>query len=179
MLVVYDEEKSKKKYFICLTEEAANTVISKFSEPLSSDGLDETDNNNLAQSARKKQDQNDISNRFHQVNTEEAIKEESVTLNRDLVRSDDVVHLLTTSQLRISISRKRREFGGPFRFTDSDAHDGLVECRQFKNPNFDLIRLQKDVGTQVRHNSNNAIHHVFSQLPLQRTKLCKQCGLVM
>ena len=52
-------------------------------------------------------------------------------------------------QIKLSISRKRREFGAPSKFSDRDAHDGLVECRPFKNPNYDLMMREADVGVQV------------------------------
>lgn len=50
--------------------------------------------------------------------------------------------------IKLSISRKRREFGAPNKFSDRDAHDGLVECRPFKNPNYDLTMREADVGVQ-------------------------------
>eukprot|EP00026_Physarum_polycephalum_P002615 Phypoly_transcript_02622.p1 GENE.Phypoly_transcript_02622~~Phypoly_transcript_02622.p1 ORF type:complete len:855 (+),score=165.96 Phypoly_transcript_02622:154-2718(+) len=50
--------------------------------------------------------------------------------------------------IKLSISRKRKEFGAPNKFSDRDAHDGLVECRPFKNPNYDLMMKEVEVGIQ-------------------------------
>ena len=49
----------------------------------------------------------------------------------------------------MNVSRKGSEFGYPYRFSDRDAHDGLVECRQFKNPNYDLLMKERDAAIQA------------------------------
>ena len=131
--MVYDEEnQGKKNFLICLTEDARAEVLAKYSS---------SQFGTMGTTAIK----NDGS--LLAADTEDAVREESVSLNRDLVNVLFACCLMV--KLKVSITRKRREFGGPYRFTDSDAHDGLVECRQFKNPNFDLIRMQKDIGIQV------------------------------
>jgi len=55
-------------------------------------------------------------------------------------------------QLKVSVRRKRREFGAPCEFKDrnvADAKDGYIECTSFKDKTFDLQKLELDKGTQV------------------------------
>ena len=52
--------------------------------------------------------------------------------------------------MQLKISRKRREFGGPYKFTDRDADSSeIVEFRQHKDPNFELKRGVQDKGLQA------------------------------
>lgn len=46
-------------------------------------------------------------------------------------------------------SRKRKEFGGPHKFSDRDALDSFLECRPHKDPNFDLKRMEVERGVQA------------------------------
>lgn len=50
--------------------------------------------------------------------------------------------------LLLAVSRARSEFGLGFKLADRDAHDGFVECRPFKDPNFELRRATRSAGTQ-------------------------------
>eukprot|EP00742_Colponemidia_sp_Colp-10_P002537 GILJ01002711.1.p1 GENE.GILJ01002711.1~~GILJ01002711.1.p1 ORF type:complete len:864 (-),score=136.71 GILJ01002711.1:252-2471(-) len=49
----------------------------------------------------------------------------------------------------MQISRKRRDFGGAWKFNDREAGDGLVECRQHKDPNYALRKRELDIGLQA------------------------------
>lgn len=55
--------------------------------------------------------------------------------------------------VQVTIARKRREFSAPYKFSDKDSQDlwnsSQMECRPFKDPNFELKRLERDVGTQA------------------------------
>jgi WD40 repeat protein len=68
------------------------------------------------------------------LSTEESIRETHILGNRDL--------------LRLSLTRKKKDFGGNFKFTDNDSSDGLIECRQFKNTN-EILRGENDIGIQA------------------------------
>eukprot|EP00002_Diphylleia_rotans_P019732 TRINITY_DN3814_c0_g3_i2.p1 TRINITY_DN3814_c0_g3~~TRINITY_DN3814_c0_g3_i2.p1 ORF type:complete len:630 (+),score=129.61 TRINITY_DN3814_c0_g3_i2:60-1949(+) len=51
--------------------------------------------------------------------------------------------------LTLSVAKPRREFGTPCRFSDRDAHDSLVECRPFKDPNFEIRKFERESGVQA------------------------------
>jgi hypothetical protein len=74
LLLVYDEEnQGKKNFLVCLTEDARTEVLAKYSSsPFSASATSGTIKNDGSLLA---------------VNTEDAVKEESVSLNRDLVFS--------------------------------------------------------------------------------------------
>ena len=60
--------------------------------------------------------------------------------------------ILTSIQIKVSVKRKRREFGAPCQFTDrnvADAKDGYIECTSYKDKTFDLQTVELDKGTQV------------------------------
>ncbi|GAX83067.1 hypothetical protein CEUSTIGMA_g10493.t1 [Chlamydomonas eustigma] len=55
--------------------------------------------------------------------------------------------------LQMVIQRRRREFYQAFKLTDKDAHElwnsSQMECRPFKDPNFDLRHLEQERGVQA------------------------------
>jgi len=55
--------------------------------------------------------------------------------------------------VRMVVQRKRREFNLAFRLSDKDAHElwnsSQMECRPFKDPNFDLRKMEQDVAVQA------------------------------
>ena len=59
----------------------------------------------------------------------------------------------TRETVTVTISRKRREFGAPYKFSDKDSQElwnsSQMECRPFKDPNFELKRLEREVGVQA------------------------------
>ena len=55
-------------------------------------------------------------------------------------------------QIKVSVKRKRTEFGAPCEFQDrnvADAKDGYIECVSYKDKTFDLQTVELDKGTQV------------------------------
>ena len=55
-------------------------------------------------------------------------------------------------QMKVSVKRKRKEFGAPCVFKDrnvGDAKDGYIECTSYKDKTFDLQTVELDKGTQV------------------------------
>jgi len=59
----------------------------------------------------------------------------------------------TREPLVVQISRRRREFKAPYKFTDKDSQElwnsSQMECRPFKDPNFELRRMEHDMGIQA------------------------------
>ncbi|KAK3283163.1 hypothetical protein CYMTET_9130 [Cymbomonas tetramitiformis] len=59
----------------------------------------------------------------------------------------------TRELLVVSIARKRREFGASHKFSDKDSQElwnsSQMECRPFKDPNFELKRLEHELGIQA------------------------------
>ncbi|KXZ55747.1 hypothetical protein GPECTOR_2g1297 [Gonium pectorale] len=56
--------------------------------------------------------------------------------------------------IRLVVQRRRREFHAPnIKLADKDAHElwnsSQMECRPFKDPNFDMRRMEQDVGVQA------------------------------
>lgn len=55
--------------------------------------------------------------------------------------------------VRIIVSRRRADFSQPFKLADKDAHElwnsSQMECRPFKDPNFDLRKSEQDVAVQA------------------------------
>uniref|UniRef100_H0WWX6 Dynein axonemal intermediate chain 3 n=1 Tax=Otolemur garnettii TaxID=30611 RepID=H0WWX6_OTOGA len=57
-----------------------------------------------------------------------------------------------TKQTTYMISRKRRKFGAPIKFSDHNASsikDAYIECTAYPDKNFTLQQVEKDVGMQV------------------------------
>jgi hypothetical protein len=82
VLVVYDEEdKSKKRFFACLSEERATEIMTKFHQ-----ASEQSDSDTNPVTFKKRSDAfESVRLARSSVDTEEAIKQENVTLNRDLV----------------------------------------------------------------------------------------------
>ncbi len=55
--------------------------------------------------------------------------------------------------LQMVVQRRRREFNQAFRLGDKDAHElwnsSQMECRPFKDPNFELRRQEQERGVQA------------------------------
>ncbi|KDO32433.1 hypothetical protein SPRG_02909 [Saprolegnia parasitica CBS 223.65] len=64
----------------------------------------------------------------------------------------DQVRALTVRAARpvisMSITRRTEEFNADYKFSDRDADQCFVECRQHKDPNYDLSRAEQDIGLQ-------------------------------
>ncbi|KAJ3039952.1 WD repeat-containing protein 63 [Rhizophlyctis rosea] len=67
--------------------------------------------------------------------SDKEIESETVTHNRQLIN--------------VKVSRKRREFGGPCKFGDRDAHDGFTECRPFRDPTYEITRMEVTAAVQA------------------------------
>ncbi|KAM5256212.1 dynein axonemal intermediate chain 3 [Ctenodactylus gundi] len=58
----------------------------------------------------------------------------------------------STKQVTYMISRKRRDFGAPIKFSDQNASsvkDAYIECIAYPDHNFTLKQLEKDIGMQA------------------------------
>lgn len=66
---------------------------------------------------------------------------------------DEVVVRPRRDPIKIILQKRRREFNQPFRLGDKDAHElwnsSQMECRPFKDPGFDLRRMEQDIGIQA------------------------------
>ena len=55
-------------------------------------------------------------------------------------------------QIKISVKRKRHEFGAPCKFTDrnvADAKDGFIDCLSYEDKTFELKKAEHDQCVQV------------------------------
>ncbi|CAK4624064.1 hypothetical protein LEN26_006346 [Aphanomyces euteiches] len=64
----------------------------------------------------------------------------------------ETVRMLSIHQSRplitMTVTRHAKEFNADYKFSDRDADQCFVECRQHKDPNYDLTRMEQDVGLQ-------------------------------
>eukprot|EP01116_Phalansterium_solitarium_P006606 TRINITY_DN1892_c0_g3_i2.p1 TRINITY_DN1892_c0_g3~~TRINITY_DN1892_c0_g3_i2.p1 ORF type:complete len:826 (+),score=283.39 TRINITY_DN1892_c0_g3_i2:183-2660(+) len=148
MLLVYDEEqKFKKNFYLHITQDTTIKEVERLGSNYS-DLLQKTKSpsgsrapsrlggmRSRAVSRMNAGDKGDERTGWESLGSETEVADENCVRTREL--------------LKLSISRRRMEFGAPCKFVDSDAHDGLVECRQFRNPNFELVRTEQDVAVQA------------------------------
>ena len=64
--------------------------------------------------------------------------------------------------IRIIIQRKRKDFRQAFKLADKDAHElwnsSQMECRPFKDPNFDMRKMEQEVAvTCIRPTLETAV----------------------
>ena len=89
--------------------------------------------------AKRKKKAKPVSKPWETLGSETEIQEEKLTTNRGL--------------LSFNMQRPRRMFGQEAVFGDKDAHamwnSAQMECRPFKDPNFDLVRMEQDKGVQA------------------------------
>lgn len=57
--------------------------------------------------------------------------------------------------INVQVSRKRREFGIGCKFEDRDAQDGFLECRPFRDANYEISRMELEIGIQAIPYLNN------------------------
>jgi len=65
--------------------------------------------------------------------------------------SEEVAVLTVKGQrpvITMSITRRAEEFNADYKFSDRDADQCFVECRQHKDPNYELTRMEQDIGLQ-------------------------------
>ena len=92
----------------------------------------------------------------------------------------------TREQIQMIFHRKFSELGQAYDFTDKDASElwnsSQMECRPFKDPNFELIRLEKDVGVQAipatvecgaQATKNRSVNAVMQYMPFMADSVRK------
>ena len=62
----------------------------------------------------------------------------------------------------MTIAKRRRDFGGVCKLADKDAHElwnsSQMECRPFKDPNFDMRKMEQEVAvTCIRPTLETAV----------------------
>lgn len=72
------------------------------------------------------------------------------TTAKDTFDDVDALNIRSTRQLiKISVTKMSDELNADYKFSDRDADQiGFVEWRQHKDPNYELTRLEQDVGLQ-------------------------------
>lgn len=130
ILVIHDASwKFGQNYIICTTIEAKDFFFQK-SDPA---GLDQ---NSIISTSKTAISQAKRPERWVSLGSEKDIEDERVLATRDLVH--------------IQVSRRRRKFGQPCKFSDKDAQDCTIECKQFKDTTVKPIhRADHSVGLQV------------------------------
>eukprot|EP00163_Fabomonas_tropica_P007615 TRINITY_DN17322_c0_g1_i1.p1 TRINITY_DN17322_c0_g1~~TRINITY_DN17322_c0_g1_i1.p1 ORF type:complete len:1010 (-),score=296.65 TRINITY_DN17322_c0_g1_i1:345-3374(-) len=129
ILLVYDADHIYgENFFLCLTAEARKLETDRLSGL--ADGGADIDWENL---------------RVYEV-TPSAVPWESKGSEAEV---DEAIVTSSRGPLALTLSRRRAEFGAPVKFSDRDAHDGFLELRQYKDPNFELRVLELDVAIQA------------------------------
>ncbi|KAJ3123538.1 WD repeat-containing protein 63 [Nowakowskiella sp. JEL0407] len=67
--------------------------------------------------------------------SDKEIDEEKVVNSRNLIS--------------VKLTRKRKDFYSSCKFGDRDAHDGFLECRPFRDPNFEVTKMEIDASVQA------------------------------
>lgn len=66
---------------------------------------------------------------------------------------DEMAVKAKRDRIRLIVQRRRQDFNASFKLGDKDAHElwnsSQMECRPFKDPNFDLRRMEQDAGVQA------------------------------
>ncbi|KAI8817694.1 WD40-repeat-containing domain protein [Fimicolochytrium jonesii] len=115
-----------QNYYICITPAAMDLIINP--PVVESAAAVEVVSN--APTVKKV-----VSKKWESYGSEKEIDAERVVNNRDL--------------LQIKVSRRRRLFGAPCKFRDRDAQDGFSECKPFKDPTYDISRMELSTAVQA------------------------------
>ncbi|KAJ3291525.1 WD repeat-containing protein 63 [Borealophlyctis nickersoniae] len=126
MLLHWDQEfKYGQNYYLCVTVEAMEAILHPVIKEESEEAL-------ALLSGIKKAP---VSKQWESLGSDKEIDSEKVVHNRDLIH--------------VRVSRKRRDFGSLCKFGDRDAHDGFVECRPFRDPTYELSRMEVTAAVQA------------------------------
>ncbi|CAC5422765.1 WD repeat-containing protein 63 [Mytilus coruscus] len=132
ILVVFDSEfKYGQNFYIALTEEAKEKILSAGVEDAEAEGGEAEEEIIYTYTPPE-------SKEWVSLGSEKEIKEENVVENR--------------RRIKVSVRRIRKEFGGPANFSDrnvADAKDGYIECKGYDDRTFDLKKLELDKSTQA------------------------------
>ncbi|XP_043942811.1 dynein axonemal intermediate chain 3 [Protopterus annectens] len=131
LLLVFDRDfKYGQNFYLVLTEEAKGRILNP-----SAESVDEGDDEEILETLVYKPP---LSKPWVSLGSEKEIEDESV---KDFQK-----------QIKCIISRVRKEFGAPVKFSDrnsSDVKDGYVECTSYDDKKFSIKQLERDTGTQA------------------------------
>ncbi|KAK6099299.1 hypothetical protein MT418_000733 [Batrachochytrium dendrobatidis] len=123
LLVHYDPEfKYGQNFFICTTIEAMNAILNPI---VNVDMPDNFEAQNIIETVRE----------WKSLGSDKEIEMERVFNTRELVL--------------VKVSRKQSEYKNLCKFGDRDAHDGFLECRPYRDANYDLTRAEMQVAVQA------------------------------
>ncbi|KAI9089425.1 WD40-repeat-containing domain protein [Phlyctochytrium arcticum] len=123
ILVHYDADfKYGQNFYLCITIEAMDNILRELTGEAAPGGV----------AAAKKPI---VSQKWESLGSEKEVESDWVVNNRDLIE--------------VNVSRRRKLFNQQYKFGDRDAHDGFLECRPFKDPNFDIMRMEISTGSQA------------------------------
>jgi len=146
LLIIADpDEKYGENWLICLTGQAKKKCLS--AAQAKKDEADAAAKAIQDEIDRKKAEELAALNAVYE--DKPIIPNEWVTDHQD--QTDQQVRQLTVKSSReplaLCMTRKRREFGDSVKFSDR-ADSGLAECRQHKDPNYELKKMELDVALQ-------------------------------
>ncbi|KAK3590717.1 hypothetical protein CHS0354_012290 [Potamilus streckersoni] len=134
LLLMYDFDfKFGQNFYIALTEEAKEKILNPPKEEGEEEGQEMVEEEQVVYKYIPPEPKDWVSH-----GSEKEITEESV--------------IETRRKIKVSVRRKRREFGAPFEFKDrnvSDAKDGYVECVSYEDRTFDLKKVELNKGIQA------------------------------
>jgi len=147
VLIIADvNEVYGQNWMICLTTESTKDMFSRV----------EAEANRLIQVQRHKEEE-EARVLAEEVARRNVVYEDHPIVPREWTGAEatdihlEWLHVLPTRTLmEMTIRKPRSEFGSLLRFSDRDAEQsGLLEFRQHKDPNFELRRLEVDIGLQA------------------------------
>ncbi|KAJ3157426.1 WD repeat-containing protein 63 [Geranomyces michiganensis] len=126
LLVHWDAEyKYGQNFFLCITTAAMDLILHPPVAEVAADA------GALGDGVKKKV----VSKTWESYGSEREIEADWVVNTREL--------------LNIQVSRRRRQFGAACKFGDRDAHDGYSECKPYKDPTYEISRMELSQGVQA------------------------------
>ncbi|KAJ3138701.1 WD repeat-containing protein 63 [Geranomyces variabilis] len=126
LLIHWDAEyKYGQNFFLCVTTAAMDLILHPPEAELAADA------DSLTDATKKKV----VSKPWESYGSEREIEADWVVNSREL--------------LNIQVSRRRRHFGAACKFGDRDAHDGYSECKPYKDPTYEISRMELSQATQA------------------------------
>ena len=146
ILIISDvDEKYGENWLICLTAQAKNKCLKEAQDK--ADAIAAAQKAIEDEEAAKKAAEEAALNAVYE---DKPIVARPWTTDHQEHTNQQVMQLTVRpprAPLSLSMTRKRREFGDTVKFSDR-ADSGLAECRQHKDPNYELKRRELDVALQ-------------------------------
>jgi len=153
MICLDDDEIYGQNFFMCITEEECQRVVAE------EEAKAATRPKEKKEKAPGESDDDDDDDDFEEVPYEPPVSKPWVSLGSEAEIEEEAI-IPTRERFVVQFQRKRREFGAVYRFSDRDSQDdpnvAQNDCRQYKDPNFELRKKEHDIAIQACPEEVNA-----------------------